>query len=45
MIEVIETGSPKTRFMKPGDRVRIWMEDDTGQSIFGAIDQAVEALA
>lgn len=41
MIETIEGGAPKTRFMKRGDRVRIEMLDDDGRSIFGAIDQAV----
>ena len=45
MIETIQTGHPKTRFLQPGDRVQIWMEDATGRSIFGSIDQTVEALA
>jgi len=40
-IEMIETGAPKTDFMKFGDRVRIEMRDAAGQSIFGAIDQKV----
>lgn len=39
-IELIDTGQPRTGFMKFGDRVRIEMYDATGQSIFGAIDQA-----
>jgi len=43
MIEIIETGAPKTPFMKPGDRIRIEMFDASGLSIFGAIDQRVEA--
>ena len=41
MVETIETGAPKTPFMKFGDRVRIEMLDDEGRSIFGAIDQTV----
>jgi fumarylacetoacetate (FAA) hydrolase len=40
-IEMIEKGSPKTPFMKFGDRVRIEMLDRDGRSIFGAIDQTV----
>ena len=31
----------KTRFMHPGDTVKIWMEDEHGKSIFGAIEQKV----
>jgi fumarylacetoacetate (FAA) hydrolase len=42
MLEVIEQGEAKTPFLKFGDRVRIEMFDAAGQSIFGAIDQAVE---
>jgi fumarylacetoacetate (FAA) hydrolase len=41
-IETIETGAPRTPFMKFGDRVRIEMLDKVGASIFGAIDQTVE---
>jgi len=41
MLEQIETGAPKTPFMKFGDRVRIEMFDAAGNSIFGAIDQHV----
>jgi fumarylacetoacetate (FAA) hydrolase len=44
-IEVIETGSPKTAFMKFGDQVRIEMKDRAGHSIFGAIEQIVERYA
>lgn len=40
-VETIETGAPKTPFMKFGDRVRIDMHDAEGMSIFGAIDQRV----
>ena len=41
MIETLETGQPVTRFMEPGDTVRIEMIADEGKSIFGAIDQTV----
>ncbi len=41
MIETIESGAPKTSFMRFGDRIRIEMLDAEGQSIFGAIDQTV----
>lgn len=42
MLEIIETGSPKTPFMSFGDRVKIEMFDQQGNSIFGAIDQQVK---
>ena len=41
-IETINDGQPGTGFMKFGDRVRIRMDDESGQSIFGTIDQVVE---
>ncbi len=41
MIETIEGGAAVTPFLKGGDRVRIWMEDAEGRSIFGNIDQVV----
>ncbi len=41
MIEAINSGESKTSFMKFGDTVRIEMKNAEGQSIFGAIDQAV----
>ncbi len=41
MIEQIESGSPRTPFLRFGDRVRIEMLDTEGRSIFGAIDQIV----
>lgn len=44
MIETIETGVPQTPYMRPGDRVQIWMQDARGLSIFGMIDQTVRAL-
>jgi len=40
-IETIQLGKAQTPFLKPGDRVRIEMFGEDGQSIFGAIDQAV----
>jgi fumarylacetoacetate (FAA) hydrolase len=44
MIETIEHGAPQTGFMRYGDRVRIEMFDNSGKSIFGAIEQAVVPL-
>lgn len=41
MIETIESGAPKTSFMKFGDRIRIEMNDAEGESIFGTIEQTV----
>lgn len=43
MIEILDTGAASTRFMQPGDSVRIEMFDPAGASIFGAIDQTVTA--
>jgi fumarylacetoacetate (FAA) hydrolase len=40
-IETIETGEPRTPFLRFGDRVRIEMLDRAGRSIFGAIEQVV----
>jgi len=45
MREIIETGAPKTPFMKVGDTIRIEAEDDQGRSPFGAIEQVVVAPA
>ncbi len=44
MIEILETGQPVTRFMEPGDTIRIEMIDLEGKSIFGAIDQKVTSI-
>ena len=44
MIETLETGQPVTRFMEPGDTIRIEMIDLQGKSIFGAIDQKVTSI-
>ncbi len=41
MIETIRDGEAKTRFMAPGDTVKIEMRDGDNHSIFGAIEQAV----
>ncbi len=41
MLEQLEQGKPITPFLKFGDRVRVEMFDENGQSIFGAIDQCV----
>ena len=42
-VETILDGAAATPFLKAGDRVRIWMEDAAGHSIFGAIEQEVVA--
>ena len=44
-IETIESGAPKTDFMKFGDTVRIEMKGSDGASLFGAIEQRVAPLA
>ena len=44
MIETARDGVPKTPFMKAGDTVRIEMNDASGHSIFGAIEQTVAAV-
>lgn len=41
MLETIADGKPSTPFLQYGDRVRIEMLDESGNSIFGAIDQKV----
>ncbi|MEE2567137.1 fumarylacetoacetate hydrolase family protein [Hyphobacterium marinum] len=41
MIETIESGKPKTSFMRYGDTIRIEMLDSEGYSIFGAIENTV----
>jgi fumarylacetoacetate (FAA) hydrolase len=45
MYETIESGAPKTDFLKFGDSVRIEMFDAGGVSIFGAIAQTVAPYA
>ena len=44
-IETIESGAPITPFMKFGDTIRIEAKAKDGQSVFGAIEQKVVALA
>lgn len=44
-LEQIETGTPKTPFMKVGDRIEIKMLNARGENIFGTISQIVEKKA
>ncbi|MEL7186114.1 MAG: fumarylacetoacetate hydrolase family protein [Pseudomonadota bacterium] len=44
-IETIQNGKPGTSFMQFGDSIRIEMNDASGESIFGTIDQVVEKYA
>lgn len=41
MIETIRDGAPTTSFLKRGDTVRIWTEDDRHHPIFGVIEQTI----
>ncbi|WP_133127411.1 fumarylacetoacetate hydrolase family protein [Legionella nagasakiensis] len=41
MLEILAQGEPTTPFMHFGDTIRIEMNDEQGQSIFGAIEQQV----
>lgn len=41
MVETIQNGTPTTPFLKQGDTVRIWMEDEKHHPIFGVIEQTV----
>jgi fumarylacetoacetate (FAA) hydrolase len=43
MIEIIDSGAPKTPFMKVGDTVEIEMLGADGKSLFGHIRQRVVA--
>jgi fumarylacetoacetate (FAA) hydrolase len=43
VVETLLNGKARTPFLKAGDRVRIEMRDGQGFSIFGAIDQLVDA--
>lgn len=40
-VETILEGKPATPFLKHGDTVRIWMDDEHGHPIFGVIEQTV----
>jgi fumarylacetoacetate (FAA) hydrolase len=42
-VETILDGKAATGFLKEGDTVRIWMDDETGHPIFGVIEQTVVA--
>ena len=41
-VETILEGKPKTPFLAFGDTVRVEMNDATGRSLFGAIEQSVQ---
>jgi fumarylacetoacetate (FAA) hydrolase len=43
-VEVILQGKAATPFLKQGDRVKIWMDDLDGNSIFGDIAQTVQLI-
>jgi fumarylacetoacetate (FAA) hydrolase len=43
MVEILLDGAARTQFLKAGDRIEIDMLDEAGRSIFGRIDQRVEA--
>jgi fumarylacetoacetate (FAA) hydrolase len=40
-VETIVGGTAGTDFLKHGDSVRIWMDDERGHPIFGVIEQIV----
>ena len=42
-VETILRGAAETPFLKAGDTVRIWAEDDKHHPIFGVIEQTVVA--
>ena len=42
-VETILSGTAETPFLREGDTVRIWMDDDQGHPIFGVIEQTVAA--
>ncbi|MFL5130680.1 MAG: fumarylacetoacetate hydrolase family protein [Microvirga sp.] len=42
-VETLLHGEPRTPFMRFGDTIRIEMKDKAGHSIFGAIEQEVQA--
>jgi len=41
MIEQLESGAPRTPYLRRGDRVRIEMFDGDGRNVFGSIDQEI----
>jgi fumarylacetoacetate (FAA) hydrolase len=40
-VETILSGAPATEFLRYGDILRIWMDDEHGHPIFGVIEQTV----
>lgn len=44
-VETLRDGKPSTPFLKYGDTLRIEITDQTGASIFGAIEQRIAPLA
>jgi fumarylacetoacetate (FAA) hydrolase len=44
-VETLRDGKPSTPFLKYGDTLRIEVTDQTGASIFGAIEQRIAPLA
>jgi fumarylacetoacetate (FAA) hydrolase len=45
MLEQLESGSPRTPFLKFGDRVEIEMLDREGRNLFGTLDNRVQRAA
>lgn len=43
--EMIQSGAPRTEFLRFGDRVRLEVVDAEGRTMFGAIDQTVAPLS
>ena len=43
-VETLTSGAAQTPFLKAGDTVRIWMEDERHHPIFGVIEQTVAAV-
>lgn len=41
MLEILDTGDAITPYMHFGDSIRIEMRDETGESLFGAIEQSI----
>jgi fumarylacetoacetate (FAA) hydrolase len=44
-LEQLQSGSPRTPFLKFGDRVSIEMLDADGNNVFGTLDNRVVRLA
>lgn len=44
MVETLATGAPVTPLLATGDRVKIWMQDENAQSLFGTIEQDVRPI-